>query len=170
MQFIKLYLLVSLAGYALFHNAMAEPTFVMPLTPLLMSVQDAIGMVFSLIPQLVMALPSGGRPETMGPGLFIEACPHADKVCAIYSAFCQTAVFLYFILCIDPSVFSARVSALILAIFRVLSELWLCLFGLSLFLLAFGSKVSALEKGSPDLAEIPQGALSVLKNTFGMYN
>lgn len=64
LQFPKLYLLASLGGYALFHHGVVEPTVIMSLIPLLMSVQGAIAVVFSLIPTLVMALPSCRRLET----------------------------------------------------------------------------------------------------------
>jgi len=63
-QFPKLYLLGSLAGYSLFHKGHMDPSLLMSLIPLLFSVQGAIGVVFSLVPSLVMALPSCRRLET----------------------------------------------------------------------------------------------------------
>ncbi|CAK0805380.1 unnamed protein product [Prorocentrum cordatum] len=73
-QFPKLYLLGSLAGYSLFHKGHMDPSLLMSLIPLLFSVQGAIGVVFSLVPSLVMALPSCRRLET-----FLKL-PEAPKV------------------------------------------------------------------------------------------
>lgn len=64
LQLPRLYVLASLGGYALLHHGEVEPTVIMSLLPLLMSVQGAIAVVFSLIPTLVMALPSCRRLET----------------------------------------------------------------------------------------------------------
>jgi len=63
LQLPRLYILASLGGYAFFHHGVVEPTVIMSLLPLLMSVQGAIAVVFSLIPTLVMALPSCRRLE-----------------------------------------------------------------------------------------------------------
>uniref|UniRef100_A0A7S1RCI9 ATP-dependent transporter ycf16 n=1 Tax=Alexandrium catenella TaxID=2925 RepID=A0A7S1RCI9_ALECA len=64
LQLPKLYILASLGGYAMIKHGDVEPTIIMSVIPLLMSVQGAIAVVFSLIPTLVMALPSCRRLET----------------------------------------------------------------------------------------------------------
>mmetsp|Transcript_18519 Transcript_18519/g.41952 ORF Transcript_18519/g.41952 Transcript_18519/m.41952 type:complete len:1725 (-) Transcript_18519:145-5319(-) len=63
LQLPKLYVLASLGGYALINHGDVEPTIIMSIIPLLMSVQGAIAVVFSLIPTLVLALPSCRRLE-----------------------------------------------------------------------------------------------------------
>jgi len=77
LQLPRLYVLASLGGYALFHHGDVEPTVIMSLLPLLMSVQGAIAVVFSLIPSLVMALPSCRRLETF---LKVKEAPRATPL------------------------------------------------------------------------------------------
>eukprot|EP00413_Alexandrium_margalefii_P030270 CAMPEP_0204565086 /NCGR_PEP_ID=MMETSP0661-20131031/35260_1 /ASSEMBLY_ACC=CAM_ASM_000606 /TAXON_ID=109239 /ORGANISM="Alexandrium margalefi, Strain AMGDE01CS-322" /LENGTH=1610 /DNA_ID=CAMNT_0051572797 /DNA_START=113 /DNA_END=4945 /DNA_ORIENTATION=+ len=80
LQLPRLYILASLGGYALFHHGDVEPTVIMALLPLLMSVQGAIGVVFSLIPTLVMALPSCRRLETF---LKLKEAPRSAPLAAL---------------------------------------------------------------------------------------
>mmetsp|Transcript_83807 Transcript_83807/g.245730 ORF Transcript_83807/g.245730 Transcript_83807/m.245730 type:complete len:1605 (-) Transcript_83807:41-4855(-) len=80
LQLPRLYILASLGGYALFHHGDVEPTVIMSLLPLLMSVQGAIAVVFSLIPQLVMALPSCRRLETF---LKLKEAPRVPKLASV---------------------------------------------------------------------------------------
>lgn len=105
-----------------------------------------------------------------GAGLFTEACPEAADTRFAYSVFSMVAVLLYFLLTIDLSVFSTRVSAFVLVCFRVLSEVGLFLSGLCFFVLAFSSAVSALDQDNEDFAGIPLAAVSMLKITLGMYS
>lgn len=101
---------------------------------------------------------------------FTEDCPKGQDIHFAYSVFCLLAIFLYFLLVIDLSVFSTRVSAFVLICFRVLSEVWLFIFGLFFFILAFSSSVSALEQRNEDFSGIPKASLAMLEISFGMYD
>jgi len=68
------------------------------------------------------------------------------------------------------SVFSTRVSAFALVCSRLVSEVFLFLFGLCFFVLAFACAVSTLEQEDKDFAGIPNSALQLVKITFGMFS
>mmetsp|Transcript_89320 Transcript_89320/g.257594 ORF Transcript_89320/g.257594 Transcript_89320/m.257594 type:complete len:1087 (-) Transcript_89320:64-3324(-) len=103
-----------------------------------------------------------------GSGIFTQLCPQADGSRFVYSLFSMGAMMMYFLLLIDLSVFSTRISAFVLMIIRVLSEVMLFLFALLFFLLAFACAVSTLEHANSDFSDIPQSGLSLLKVTLGM--
>merc|ERR1719384_2684739 len=78
------------------------------------------------------------------------------------------ATLAYFLLLLDLSVFSTRVSAFCLVCGRVVSEVALFLFGLTFFVVAFACAISALEQDNPYFNGILQSAPQLYKITFGM--
>jgi len=105
-----------------------------------------------------------------GNGLFSEHCPEADSLKFRYSVFSMVGMFLYYILIIDLTVFSTRVSAFTLVCGRVLSEVVLFLSALAFLILTFSSAISALSHHNVDFAGIPKGAMALLEIALGMYN
>jgi len=105
-----------------------------------------------------------------GSGLFTEECPQAETMSAVFAQLSAIATLVYFSLIIDLSVFSTRVSAYVLICYRVLSEVYLFVIGLSFVILAWSCAVSALEQDNDDFSGIPASALSLLKVALGMYN
>ncbi|CAK0792946.1 unnamed protein product [Prorocentrum cordatum] len=105
-----------------------------------------------------------------GAGLFTQDCPQADVESMVFSQLSTVATLTYFSLIIDLSVFSTRISAYVLVCYRVLSELYLFVFGLSFVVVAWSCAVSALEQENGDFAGIPTSALSLLKIALGMYS
>jgi len=103
-------------------------------------------------------------------GLFTEMCPQADTLRKPYSVMAAIATIMYFTLTIDLSVFSTRVSAFVLVIFRVLSEVGLFLLGLVSVVLAFSCAISALDHTHSDFEGITTVAVSMMEITFRMYD
>ncbi|CAK0879603.1 unnamed protein product, partial [Prorocentrum cordatum] len=103
-------------------------------------------------------------------GLFTEVCPQAKGLRKSYSVVAALATIMYFSLTIDLSVFSTRVSAFVLVIFRVLAEVALFLFGLVAVMLSFSCAVSALDHNHKDFEGILASALSMIEITFHMYD
>lgn len=62
--FPKLYLLVGLGGAALLKGEGMDPADIIAIIPILFSVQASVAVVFSLVPILIMAIPSCKRLET----------------------------------------------------------------------------------------------------------
>uniref|UniRef100_A0A7S2QH07 Globin family profile domain-containing protein n=2 Tax=Zooxanthella nutricula TaxID=1333877 RepID=A0A7S2QH07_9DINO len=104
-----------------------------------------------------------------GRGLFTQACPAADSTRFMYSLFSMCAMMMYFLLLIDLSVFSTRISAFVLMVFRVLSEVGLFLFALSFVLVSFACAVSSLEHSNQDFAGLVESAQTLLKVSLGMW-
>jgi len=100
--------------------------------------------------------------------IFSEHCEEGEKVLFAYSVISALALFSYFLLLIDLAVFSTRVSAFVLVITRLLSEVALFCFGIIFFALTFASATSTLEQDDPDFAGIPKSFIVLSKITLGM--
>jgi len=103
-------------------------------------------------------------------GLFTEMCPQANTLRKSYSVMAAMATVIYFMLTIDLSVFSTRISAFVLVIFRVLSEAGLFLLGLVSVMFTFSCAVSALDHKHSDFDGIITAAVSMMEITFKMYD
>jgi hypothetical protein len=101
--------------------------------------------------------------------LFSDICDHWAEPKKVYSIGSTLAMLFYWLLLVDLSVFSTRVSAFVLVCGRVLSEVGLFLFGLFFFVLTFSCAVSALDHDTSQFTGIQDAALSFLKITFGMF-
>jgi hypothetical protein len=113
------------------------------------------------------AQPGGGQGDD---NLLTEKCAQGNKVVFAYSVLSMCAMLFYYLLLIDLSVFSTRVSAFVLVCGRVLSEVGLFLFGLIFFIATFSCAVSALDQDDNKFAGIPASALSLLEVSMGMFS
>jgi hypothetical protein len=105
-----------------------------------------------------------------GAGLFTQTCPQAEDVIDSFSVFSVLAVLLNFGLILDLTVFSTRVSALLLASIRVLSEMALFLIGFGFCTITFASAACALHQNNPDFNGITVAGMSFVRIALGMYS
>eukprot|EP00933_Yihiella_yeosuensis_P048362 TRINITY_DN4449_c0_g1_i5.p1 TRINITY_DN4449_c0_g1~~TRINITY_DN4449_c0_g1_i5.p1 ORF type:complete len:708 (+),score=164.50 TRINITY_DN4449_c0_g1_i5:131-2125(+) len=104
-----------------------------------------------------------------GEGTLTETCPEAKDLKVSYSTFSMLAMILYWILMIDFTIFSTRVSSFVLVCMRVLSELFLFLGGGIFLMIMFASSTSTLTHKDKDFSGIPVGALSLMEMTLNMF-
>jgi len=102
--------------------------------------------------------------------LFWERCPDRANLRFPYTVFSMFAMLFYYILLIDLTVVSTRISAFTLVCVRMLSEVALFLGALAGSILTFSSSMSVLKQESPDFAGIPKGAYSLLRMVMGAYD
>jgi len=103
-------------------------------------------------------------------GMFSEKCKESEDMEFSYSVFGMFAMLLYFVLLIDLGVVSTKVSAYILVIIRMLSEVGLFVLALASTVLAFASAISVIKHDQNDFAGIHKGFLSLLEITMKMYD
>merc|ERR1711920_1102444 len=77
---------------------------------------------------------------------------------------------LLYVLLIDMAVFNNKVSAFVLVVGRVMSEVGLFLTALAGVILTFSSALSCLHQKNKDFQGIPQGALALFKMVMKMYS
>lgn len=95
-------------------------------------------------------------------------CPESAKVEWWYSIFSMLAMVMHYVLIIDMSVFSTKLSAFLLVCTTVLSEVsrfMIALFGL---LMTFGSAIACLKRDNPDFRDVPNCVLSLFAVTLLM--
>ena len=100
--------------------------------------------------------------------LFIVECGQHDAVLLIYTFFSTGAMFVYWLLLIDLTVFSNKISAYILVCSQMFSELALYLLALGIAVLMFASAVSSLDHDNDDFSGIQKGSLTFLLLSLGM--
>jgi uncharacterized membrane protein YgcG len=76
---------------------------------------------------------------------------------------------MYFVLIIDISVFSTRVSAFVLICSRVMSEVALFIFGLIFVIIAFSCALSALDHEDADFAGLHKASVGLVEIALAMY-
>jgi len=103
------------------------------------------------------------------PNFLTTVCPESEPIMFSYCVFSSLATILYFLLLVDLTVLNTRISAFVLVCGRVMSEVGLFLAAMIFFNLAFSSGVNALEQQNSDFGSIPQGIVSLLEITVGMY-
>merc|ERR1719515_89615 len=87
-----------------------------------------------------------------------------------YTIFSMMAMFLYYVLLIDLSVVSTRISAFSLVCLRMLSEVALFLGAVAVAILSFSCSMSVLKGVLPDFAGIHKGAYSLIRIVLGIYD
>jgi hypothetical protein len=102
--------------------------------------------------------------------LFYEFCPEKEDMRFPYTIFSMFAMFLYYILLIDLTVISTRISAFSLVCVRMLSEVALFLGALLVAILTFSSSSSVLKQDSSNFAGIGPGAYSLLRIVMGAFD
>lgn len=105
-----------------------------------------------------------------GKVLFSQGCPEADKVRRSYTILSLFAMINYFILLMDFSALSTRMSAFVLVMTRVLPEFSLFLLSSAYVILMFGSSVSASNEDVADFSAIYQAIYSLFRMAIGIYS
>jgi len=126
-------------------------------------------LMFSIEPVL-FCMQHGAQDGDEGTQYFTEDCEAADGVRFLYSVCSMCTMILYYVLLVDFSVFSTRISAFVLVMGRVLGEVVLFMVGMAFLVLTFSSAISALQQKNEDFAGIWQGALTMLEMVLGMYS
>eukprot|EP00933_Yihiella_yeosuensis_P062859 TRINITY_DN6586_c0_g1_i1.p1 TRINITY_DN6586_c0_g1~~TRINITY_DN6586_c0_g1_i1.p1 ORF type:complete len:369 (-),score=83.77 TRINITY_DN6586_c0_g1_i1:437-1396(-) len=98
-----------------------------------------------------------------------ETCPDGINLKLSYSTFGMLAMILYWVLMIDFTIFSTRISSFVLVCGRVVSELFLFIGAGVFFILMFASSASTLTHKDKDFSGIPIGALSLMEVTLNMF-
>uniref|UniRef100_A0A7S4RUY4 Globin family profile domain-containing protein n=1 Tax=Alexandrium monilatum TaxID=311494 RepID=A0A7S4RUY4_9DINO len=146
-----------------------------PLPTYLLKWQDivclflTIALILMLVFEPILAC-LGQDGDYEGAGMFTQACDKGTDMRFTYSVMCVFAMFFYFLLTIDLSVFSTRVSAWVLIVFRVVNEVWLYVSGMSFVILAFSCAIAALKHNNEDFNTIPQAALSLLEVSLMIFD
>jgi uncharacterized membrane protein YgcG len=101
--------------------------------------------------------------------LFEEKCPEMEDQRFPYTVFSMSAMFMYYVLLIDLSVISTRVSSFVLVCVRMLSEVMLFLGAIFSAVLTFASALSVLDQESADFQGIHKGAYALFRMVLGAY-
>lgn len=98
-----------------------------------------------------------------------ERCHGADAVRFRYSVFCMAAMAIHWLMLIDLAVFSTGLSAFVLVIGQVLSEMTRFLAALIFLLMTFGCGISVLEHPYFEMRDIPNSAIALFSITVRLY-
>merc|ERR1712187_1075654 len=109
--------------------------------------------------------------QDMGDDLFTQDCKGA-KIDNFfhYSLFSALGMVLFYVLLIDMAVFNNKVSAFVLVVGRMMSEVGLFLTALAGVILTFSSALSCLHQDNADFQGIPQGARALFEMVMKMYS
>merc|ERR1719238_908070 len=110
-----------------------------------------------------------GSPEA-NDQMFYEFCASKKDMRFPYTVFSMFAMFLYYLLLIDLTVISTRISAFSLVCVRMLSEVGLFLGALIGAVLTFACAISVLKQDNPDFAGIQKGAYALIRVVLGAYD
>merc|ERR1719316_1700131 len=102
--------------------------------------------------------------------MFYENCSEKEDLRFPYTVFSMFAMFLYYILLIDLTVISTRISAFSLVCVRMLSEVALFLGALLVAILTFSCSLSVLKHESDDFAGIQKGSYALLRIVMGAFD
>jgi len=102
--------------------------------------------------------------------LFHEMCPERDYMRLFYTIFSMFAMFLYYVLLVDLTIISTRISAFALACVRMVSEVGLTLGALFVSILTFSSAASVLKQTNPDFAGIDKSAFALFRMVIRAYD
>jgi hypothetical protein len=99
-----------------------------------------------------------------------ENCTEKKHLRFPYTVFSMVAMFLYYVLLIDLTVVSTRISAFTLVCVRMLSEVALFLGALAVAVLTFSSAISVLKQENEDFAGIPKGSYALFRIVMGAFD
>jgi len=102
--------------------------------------------------------------------LFNEDCPERSGLKFPYATVGALATFFYFVLLIDLSIVSTRISAYTLVCVRMLSEVALFIGALAATILAFASSASVLKQDNPQFAGIHKASYAFLRMALSAYD
>jgi hemoglobin-like flavoprotein len=98
-----------------------------------------------------------------------EVCPEAKDVEFRYGVFGMCAMASLWLLVIDMSVFSTKLSAFVLVCGHVLQEVGRFMVALIFLLLTFASAISVLKTEHEEFADVPSAMVSLFAVTVGIY-
>lgn len=99
-----------------------------------------------------------------------ESCPAAASVQDAYAIASMLTMVLYFVLLIDFSALSTRLSAFVLVMGHVLPELGLALLACGYTILTFGSSIASGDERSEDFAGFHAAILTLFDISTGQYS
>merc|ERR1719265_832905 len=102
------------------------------------------------------------------PAFPTSECEESEAVMWWYSVFSMLSMAMHWVLIVDMSVFSTKLSAFLLVCTTVLSEVSRFLVALAFLLLTFGSAISCLRRDHPDFKDVPTSLLSLFAITLLM--
>jgi len=98
-----------------------------------------------------------------------ETCEEIGSIRFRYSVFCMAAMAIHWLMLIDLAVFSTGLSAFVLVIGQVLSEMTRFLAALIFLLMTFGCGISVLEHPYFEMRDIPNSAIALFSITVRLY-
>jgi len=101
--------------------------------------------------------------------LFTQNCPEAEQHKEAYATMSMLAMILYWMLMLDLTIVSMRLSAYVLVCTRLLDELGLYLGAICFLVTTFASSLSALNSSVTQFASFAAGYLSLTQVAFGMF-
>jgi hemoglobin-like flavoprotein len=102
--------------------------------------------------------------------LFDDTCEELSELKFFNSIISMLTVFIYILLCIDLAVFSNRVSAYVLVVSRMLSELAVFIFALAIVLITFSSALSCLVQPLEQFHGVHRGTLTLWELAMGLFS
>eukprot|EP00927_Polykrikos_kofoidii_P016734 TRINITY_DN1757_c0_g4_i1.p1 TRINITY_DN1757_c0_g4~~TRINITY_DN1757_c0_g4_i1.p1 ORF type:complete len:696 (-),score=108.52 TRINITY_DN1757_c0_g4_i1:88-2052(-) len=100
--------------------------------------------------------------------LFTDSCDDAADLKFFNSVLSMLAAFLYFLQCIDFAVFSNRVSAYVLVLGRMISELAMFVLALGVALMTFSCSLSCLVQPVEEFHGVHRGTLTLWELAAGL--
>lgn len=98
-----------------------------------------------------------------------EICAEAEDVEFRYSIFSMVAMAIQWFLIVDMAVFSTQLSAFMLVVTHVLSEIGRFMVALIFLLLTFGSAISVLDHDQEEMQSLPSAAMALFAITVKLY-
>ena len=101
--------------------------------------------------------------------LFTNNCQASESIKDIYSIFSCFAMLLYWVLLMDFTLFSMRISAFVLVCGHVLADVGLFVLAIVFLVLAFATAISSLNHELANFAGIDSWLASLVQMTLGMF-
>jgi len=101
--------------------------------------------------------------------LFTQNCSEAESHKEAYATISMLAMLLYWMLMLDLTIVSMRLSAYMLVCTRLLDELGLYLGGVVFLVTTFASSISVLNQAVSQFESVASGLASLVQIAFGMF-
>ncbi|CAE7896453.1 cep120, partial [Symbiodinium sp. KB8] len=101
--------------------------------------------------------------------LFTNNCEASEPIKDLYSIFSCFAMLLYWVLLMDFTLFSMKISAFVLVCGHVLADVGLFVLAIVFLVLAFATAISSLNHGLSNFTGIDPWLVSLVQMTLGMF-
>jgi len=101
--------------------------------------------------------------------LFTNNCEASEPIKDLYSIFSCFAMLLYWVLLMDFTLFSMKISAFVLVCGHVLADVGLFVLAIVFLVLAFATAISSLNHGLENFTGIDPWLVSLVQMTLGMF-